>query len=58
MLTSSSLLKKERGKKKRKLEVIDGEGDENDDVKTNRGVVVELVNWKQENRNEMESEVI
>jgi len=35
LLTVSSLLKNE-GKKKRNSEVIGGEGDENDDVKTNK----------------------
>jgi len=38
--------------------VIGGEDDENDDVKTNGGVVVESVNQKVENRNEVKSEVI
>jgi len=35
LLTSSSLLKNEKKKKKIIPEVIDGEGDENDDVITN-----------------------
>ena len=57
MLTSSSLLKKEKKKKERKLEVIGGEGDEINEVKT-----MEKWLWigkvKQENKNEVKSEVI
>ena len=57
MLSSSSLLKKEKNKKKRKLEVIGGEGDENDDVK-NFKKWLWIDKGRQENRNEVKSEVI
>ena len=35
-----------------------GESDENSDAKTNREVIVESINQKQGNRNEVKSEVI
>ena len=57
LLTSSSLLKNEKKKKKRNPEVIYGEGDENDEEKTNEKWL-----WfgktKQENENEAKSEVM
>ena len=46
-------VKEREKKKKRKLEMIGGEGNENGVVKTNRGVVVES-----KNRNEVKNEVI
>ena len=38
--------------------MIGGEGNENGEMKTKRGVVVESVNQKWENRNDMKTEMI
>jgi len=57
MLTISSLLKNDKKKKKRNSEVIDGEGDEINEVKTNEKWLW-IGKRKQENKNEIESGVI
>jgi len=49
LLSSSSLLKKEKRKRKN-LEVISGEGNVNGDVKNNQEVVLESVNEGPDNR--------